>query len=375
MEKGANARIAESDQHAQTEEVRMPPVFTIYNCGTSHNRQNLDETVADLARRTVGAENRDWVITDGPGSYSHPAGASGTPAARGLAAQARTPGTVNPISGVKQTASFSVTRGVVDGYGWEQNVEHVMAVLGGTIDLQQTINMVGWSRGAITCFMMAHALRDNPRTSGIPVNIFAFDPVPGPGNFDDPNKVTLPSNVHAYAAIVQEDELRKIFRPALTGVDEAGGIRAKFYSMPGGHSTGVFRMKNEVGLIAAFLAHRFLQKHGTQINNPIMLTPRDLCELYAKIRMDMARFRSSGGGLLTALGKQRRVVANSFHDTVYFINDHHANQFRKTFPQIWSALDRGISDAGQPAFESALRLLRNSAPTTFQSLQQTGILA
>jgi hypothetical protein len=27
----------------------MPEVFTIYNCGTSHNRQNLDETVADTA--------------------------------------------------------------------------------------------------------------------------------------------------------------------------------------------------------------------------------------------------------------------------------------------------------------------------------------
>jgi hypothetical protein len=49
----------------------MPDVFTIYNCGTSHNRQNLDETIADLARRTVGSENRDWMISDGPGSFSH----------------------------------------------------------------------------------------------------------------------------------------------------------------------------------------------------------------------------------------------------------------------------------------------------------------
>jgi hypothetical protein len=27
----------------------MPDVFSIYNCGTAFNRQNLDETVADLA--------------------------------------------------------------------------------------------------------------------------------------------------------------------------------------------------------------------------------------------------------------------------------------------------------------------------------------
>lgn len=353
----------------------MPAVFTIYNCGTSHNRQNLDETVADLASRTVGAENRDWMINDGPGSYSHAAGASAPMADRGLAAQAKTPGTCDPVTGLGQKAAFAVTRGVVDGFGWEENVAHTMAVLNATIDLPKTINMVGWSRGAITCFMIAHALADTPRTAGIPVNIFAFDPVPGPGNFDDPNKVTLPTNVRAYAAIVQEDERRKIFRPTLINADAVGGAKAKFYYMPGGHSTGVFRMKTEVGLIGAFLAHRFLQKHGTQLNTPISLTARDLCELYAKIRMDLAQYRKSGGGVLTALGTQRRVVANRFQDTPYFINDHHANQFRKTFPQVWSALDRGVSDTEQTGFQTALRMLQNSAPTTFQSLEQTGILA
>ncbi|MGA7522786.1 MAG: hypothetical protein WBW84_09895 [Acidobacteriaceae bacterium] len=353
----------------------MPAVFTIYNCGTSHNRQNLDETVADLARRTGGAENRDWMINDGPGSYSHPASSSAPAAIRGLAAQAKTPGTCDPVSGFREKTLFAVERGAVDGFGWEENVAHTMAVLNATVDLPQTINMVGWSRGAITCFMIAHALQQNPRTSGIAVNIFAFDPVPGPGNFDDPNKVTLPTNVRAYVAVVQEDERRKIFRPTLIDADEVGGIKAKFYCMPGGHSTGVFRTKTEVGLIGAFLAQRFLQKHGTQLNNPIFLTARDLCELYAKIRMDLAQYRSSGGGILALLGTQRRAVANRFQDTAYFINDHHANQFRKTFPQIWSALDRGVGDAQQPAFQNALRFLQNSAPTTFQSLQQTGILS
>jgi hypothetical protein len=160
----------------------MPEVFSIYNCGTSHNRQNLDETVADIARRSAGAENRDWMINDGAGSFSHGAGSSATAAQRGLAAQAKTPGTRNPMSGMKQSSPFAALRGVVDGYGWEHNVEHTMAVLNATVDLPRTINMVGWSRGAITCFMIAHALHENHRTQGIDVNIFAFDPVPGPGN-------------------------------------------------------------------------------------------------------------------------------------------------------------------------------------------------
>lgn len=356
----------------------MPDVFTVYNCGTSHNRQNLDETVADLARRTVGSENRDWMISDGPGSFSHGVGSSATPEQRGLAAQAKTPGTVDPVSGLRQSSWFGAVKatagGVISGDGWEQNVLHTMAVLEATIDLPRTINLVGWSRGAIACFMIAHALKENPRTTGIEVNIFAFDPVPGPGNFDDPDKVSLPANVKNYAAIVQQDERRRIFKPVLIDADSVPGLKTRFYYMPGGHSTGVFRSKTEVGLIAAFLAHRFLQKHGTRLKNPIGLSTRDLCELYAKVRIDMSQYQKSGGGILQLLGTQRRAVRNAFKDTAYFVNDHHASQFRKTFPQIWSALEHGVSSPAQAAFKSALRVLQSSAPTTFISLQKAGII-
>jgi hypothetical protein len=348
----------------------MPEVFSIYNCGTSHNRQNLDETVADLARRTRGSENRDWMINDGPGSSSHSSGNGASAHDRSLAAQAHTPGSRDAVTGMKESSWFAGSRGVIDGYGWEHNVDHAMAVLQATIDLPRTINMVGWSRGAITSFMIAHALLQEPRTSNIDVNIFAFDPVPGPGNFDDPNKVTLPANVKRYSAVVQEDEHRKIFKPVLINADEASGCKTKFYYMPGGHSTGVFRMKSEVGLISAYLAHRFLQKHGTQLENPIELSARDLCELYAKVRMDIEKYQGMGGGILQMLGRQRRRVANRFQDTSYFINDHHANQFRKTFPQIWSALEHGVSKFEQVAFERALKMLQLNAPTTYLSLQK-----
>ena len=353
----------------------MPEVFSVYNCGTSHNRQNLDETIADLARRTVGAENRDWMINDGPGSSSHHVGKSATPLDRSLAAQAKTPGTRDPISGLKEGSALAGIRGVVSGYGCEHNVDHTMAVLKATIDLPRTINMAGWSRGAITCFMIAHALNEDPRTKAIAVNIWAFDPVPGPGNFDDPEKVTLPANVQNYAAIVQQDERRRIFKPVLIDDDHAPGPRTRFYYMPGGHSTGVFRSKNEVGLIATFLVHRFLQKHGTRLNNPITLSPRDLCELYAKVRVEMAEYQKSGGGALLLLGRQRRMLPNRFQDTGYFINDHHANQFRKTFPVVWSALEHGVGAARQPAFQSALATLKHTAPTTFLSLEKVGILS
>jgi hypothetical protein len=341
----------------------MPDVFTIYNCGTSHNRQNLDETIADLARRTAGVENRDWMINDGPGSYSkRPHNSSAQE--RGLAAQAKTPGGL-----------LNVPRGIISGKGWEANVAHTMAVLDATIDLPNVINMAGWSRGAITCFMIAHALCENPRTRSIEVNIFAFDPVPGPGNFDDPDKVTLPPNVKCYSAVVQEDDRRKIFRPILIGPQEAAGAKSKFYYMPGSHATGVFRRQNEVGLIGAFLAQKFLLKHGTRLSGAIQLTSRDLCELYAKIRIDIDDYRGQTGGFLKVLGLHTRLVSNTFKDTGYFINEHHAHQFRKTFPQMWQAMDRGVRPGENATFKQVVQLVRDQAPTTYISLEKCGIVA
>ena len=338
----------------------MPDVFTIYNCGTAHNRQNLDETIADLARRTAGAENRDWMINDGPGSWSKKPHSPNSMYQRGLAAQAKTPG-----------GTLAMPLGIIDGKGWEANVAHAMAVLNATLDLPRVINMAGWSRGAITCFMLAHALNENPRTRPIAVHIFAFDPVPGPGNLHDPDKVTLPANVKRYAAIVEQDERRKIMRPVLIGPDETAGVRSKFYYMPGCHTTPVFRTANEVGLIGAFLAHKFLQKHGTRLSSAIQLNGRDLCELYAKIRIDMARYRGQHGGILQVLGRYTRNVANPFGAGDYFVNEHHAQQFRKTFPQVWAAMDGGT----RAAINSAIGQLRSMAPTTYLSLEKMGILA
>lgn len=68
-------------------------------------------------------------------------------------------------------------------------------------------------------------------------------------------------------------------------------------------------------------------------------------------------------------------MPNNFQDTEYFSNDHHAHQFEKTFPGVWSALGRGVTAANRAAFDGALKMLRNTAPTTYLSLEKTGILA
>src|SRR5262245_46783250 len=307
----------------------MPRVFTVYNCGTNFNREQTDEVIANLAARTEGAENRDWMINDGVGSKT-----SRNP----LAKMPILSHPVQTSNGFKDIDPPLMARlkGLTEGYGWEENVDHALEVIQAiamgsnpdwtkAIATPAAINMAGWSRGAITCHMLAHALAKHRFLRNIPVNIFAFDPVPGPGNFKL-EQVSLPSNVNCYSAVVMEDECRRIMKPVVfdPGADEGSGKKFKSIPLPGEHNTGVFRTRSEIGTIAAALAHKFLTKHGTRLRDPMILTDLQFCELYAKVRMDLSKYRQmNGNSMHRILGTHVRNIPNIFRDTAYFINADH----------------------------------------------------
>jgi hypothetical protein len=234
--------------------------------------------------------------------------------------------------------------------------------------------MAGWSRGAVTCHMLAHALAKHQFLKNIPVNIFAFDPVPGPGNFKL-EQVSLPSNVSHYYAVVMEDESRAIMKPVMfdAGVDENSGKKFKTIPLPGEHNTAVLTVRSEVGTIGRALVDNFLTKHGTRLRDCLNLTHVQYCELYAKVRLDLSKYRTKTGNWLQhALGTQVRNVPNVFRDTGYFINAHHSHKFEKAFPTAWRMMRTG---AGSPAeVDRAATLVRGLAPTTYQSLVDAGIL-
>jgi hypothetical protein len=348
----------------------MPQVFTVYNCGTNYNRDRTDETIANLAARTLGAENRDWMINDGPGS---------TPGSKPTLAQA--PGLRDPVTGMRNDVSKLKAReaGIVDGFGWDENVAHsvavIKAILAGSSNPPGVINMAGWSRGAITCHMLAHALLKDAVTARLIVNIFAFDPVPGPGNFSL-DKVSLPSNVQNYSAILMEDEGRKIMKPVVfdASIDENSSKKFKMYPLPGAHETSVSRSRTEVGTIAAGLAHKFLTRYGTRLKDPMLLTDVQYCELYAKVRLDIAKFRAMKGptSQRLLLGSLDRNVPNTFRDTGYFINNHHAHKFAKVFPGMWRLMNCGAQN--QVDVQREAMLVRAKGPTTYESLVAEGII-
>jgi hypothetical protein len=227
--------------------------LTVFFCGTGSNKFDDShanywngELISTLAANNKGKEFAEWVILDGPGS-----------------------GNLQSDELWVKSGDYSQLRGQLVGSGWKENVQHAINIIKGHVDwqrekltqenyeqlkkqgpiqdvevtgsfwwrkydygdrkvtqqaLQQQIiktfrkgqvlptqvNLVGWSRGGISCHMLANAMLADPLLTTIPVNIFAIDPVPGMGNFQT-EKVTLGRNVKEYVAFYARDERSKGF--------------------------------------------------------------------------------------------------------------------------------------------------------------------
>ncbi|HYZ83219.1 MAG TPA: hypothetical protein VE621_02385 [Bryobacteraceae bacterium] len=345
----------------------MARVFTVYNCGTGFNRDRTDELIGYLGTITSGMQAKPnsvtpqdkWMICDGPGSSSK----NGNP-------DTRTPG-----SGL-----FKKLRGNISGHGWDENVSDAMAIIkfihaGSPISV---INMAGWSRGAVTCHMLSHALASDPDTQSITVNIFAADPVAGPGNRADPRKNTIPPNVSSYFAVVAENENRSIMKPVNVGQilsdSEGLGRKVKVITVPGEHNTSVLR-GTPLGKLVWFLAHKFLAKHGTELVGGLHLTHVDVCECYAGIRMYMSDFRDMHGTTGAMLGRTDRNVQNEFAQHHFWVNDHHIGQFMKAFPIMAPMITNpNLLSNGGFQLQQELQRMKANAPWTYTALVKCGLI-
>ena len=178
------------------------------------------------------------------------------------------------------------------------------------------INLVGWSRGGVTCHMMANALREDPETARIPVRIFANDPVPGLGQFRA-RRTLLGDNVEEYIAVYSRDERSFGFMPIIPQL--ARRTRRTILSMPGRHATlvgnasdygGAPNRFREPGRITRDLAEKALARWGTPLRERISLTAQELLRLYDRVLADDAGYRGLRGKTYTfAWGGDSRDVA------------------------------------------------------------------
>lgn len=313
--------------------------FTIFFCGTGSTKyDNLHknywngELVATLANNIDGHEFAEWIVIDGPGS-----------------------GNMQADELFTESKGFGWT-GTAFGKGWHENVQHAVNIIQGKFDWQRTklseadyqrlkradvpipdaqahgswfwrqydygnrispqelqrqliknlrkdglipkqINLVGWSRGGVSCHMLANALMANPETRQIPVNIFAVDPVPGPLNYQL-EKVSLGSNVKEYVAFYARDERSKGFSCIIPKTDAR--TKVSIFPMAGRHASLVGNASltgasgpgdlTEPGTIVRHYAEVCLSRWGTKLQRKLNLSATDVSRLHQSVVMHEADF-------------------------------------------------------------------------------------
>jgi hypothetical protein len=290
----------------------MRGVFTIYDSGPASHRLGHN-TVAHFASHTVRDGRHDWMINDGSDSAPGLSLRTSLPSiAEELRLAAHMPAPRDP-TGQKRWLNLRKFIGAVGGaalgLGTTENdprsmptfdcprkaecpVEHVLNY--SPDDLPRTINLVGSSRGAVTCIDIANALYGNPSTRDVDVNIFALDPVLGPAST---RKVKLSPRVGLYRALVQLDEEWFIFpRKVITA--QNSNTRIDIIRMPAGHYTAIPKI-TDVGKIHACLLYEFLEECGTSLDEDLTRersNNRDLVEAYARVSIERWKYQRMSSG-------------------------------------------------------------------------------
>lgn len=320
------------------------------------------------------------------------------------------------------SGNYTATRGTLQGKGWEENVQHAVAVVIGRtqVDRQQhtrkevnrlhamgvavheapgrlwgtrhvndplhvrispqalqekkrqilrksrpitCINVIGWSRGAVTCHMFANALAQTEGWSQMPVNIFACDPVPGAGQFDA-HRIRLRANVNEYVAVLAADERSRGFSPILPSL--APSTRFFVTTMPGRHATLVGNARADggdagvnclygPGLVTRDLAEKYLARWGTALDKPLRLTDVAVLQRYDEMLGQAGQYQAMHEISYTSFTqKGPRTVGRgdgTFADFAttdllredrFFINAHHRAVFAGRYPTLYQRLFESV---------------------------------
>jgi hypothetical protein len=262
------------------------------------------------------------------------------------------------------------------------------------------VNLVGWSRGAVTCTRIANLMFEVFNTE-IACNIFAVDPVAGSDaglTMEDTQE--LPSNVKNYVGILSMHEMRSTFNPQdwnRINVQSPDTTTVIFLPMPGVHNAQVMvKAPPDSACITRNLACGLLRQWGTPISKAPFAhlgSPQDMSIAYARLVLSLSEHKhyetkSLTGRLMggTTSLRRRDFAKHSKMDTYtrggkesYWINEHHRACFAAAFPDIYALIFEStgsgeIGVTGQSRLSSFFRLLK-SYPPLVDSLAAKGLLA
>lgn len=338
-------------------------VLTVYFCGTGSHR--FDDTnpsfwngelVSTLASNDLGKEYAHWIAVDGPGS-----------------------GNLQADQMFVEPGGYYNWNQTLFGKGWEENVQHALQIIKGKSDWQRKqlseeefqrlkkagvpvpgptaaaswfwrtysygdrkvtpqmlqeqiiktfrkdgivptqVNLVGWSRGGVSCHMLANAMLADDELKKLPVNIFAIDPVPGVGNFAK-HRVHLGENVKQYVGFFSRDERSKGFSCVIPKTHAS--TRCHVYPMPGRHATlvgnasadgaGSGKDLAEPGLIVRHFAEVCLTRWGVKLGKMLKLGESVLRAHHQALNRDDAKYQAMckhSYTLVTEAEKNERYVS------------------------------------------------------------------
>jgi hypothetical protein len=346
------------------------PVLTIYNHGTGGSRTKetaKGEIVNIFGNGALGIEGTDFLITEGVGKRGSPHTQIAVEKVYGGAyAGIVHPEKVSPSKArMRENLSAAVAsmpkRGLVklfggndgvlqaSGVGVDENVVSVVNTITAMVRLGTTptaINMMGWSRGAVTSIRIAYFLSLNPALSGIPVNIFGVDPVAGEGHNEEIDARSIGPNVRNYVATLAAHEVRAGFSPMETNRLEfsSDATNHAVLPLPGIHSDTA-KHDSSAGRITFNLCARFLEANGTRLHSGLAagyrLTNQQVLGEYDKLMLGKAASGVKSSNSLWERvkggGAQTRAIASQMTPSTFFINAHHKAMFRQEFPTTYTA--------------------------------------
>jgi hypothetical protein len=323
-------------------------IWTIYNHGTggsSLKGPDKAEIVNLFGNNDRRAQFRGKLITEGVGSI-------GDPHKIVFEFKRDQSSGVYSVGKAQDGSANAVTRGIKSGTGGgvQENVDNTVELIR-ALNLAghkpEAINMLGWSRGAVTCIRIAWKLfqSQDANMRQIPINIFAVDPVAGAGHSTEVDATTVTPNVRNYFATLATGELRRFFKP-IAGhrlhVASVAQTKAWVVPMPGHHSDTA-KMDNNIGKLVFNLAYRFLNGCGTPVPamRHYMLSNLAAWRLYEEVMTGAARVHKTGAVSKFFMGgvgykRSTEAAAHGFGEA-FFPNVHARKLFEAVFPVTYQA--------------------------------------
>lgn len=391
----------------------MSTTVTVYCAGTEYDSRSGD-IVAWLNANTSGLRGKELFFFPGPGSGEY----ADSLTTRKAADVSRTlekgvPRTLPSLRLVADSAAvaFDAANWVEKKYdaatgdSLHERIQLALALLRAARVAGCTINLVGWSRGAVTCLGIAYALANDAALCACRVNLFLFDPVPGPEKLGLNGKNwstelrSLKSNINDLSVVLMENDDRDWMMPPLTqpftecSNDACGDVprsRISLYPMPGVHSSGVESGGHyeESSSIGAHLVSAFLRDHGSRVPDTKVQSDISLIEMYARLKrkamygyigqertlklrpvsLSITPFAPVVSlAVVSAPPARLAKIPNALRHDRFYVNEHHRGLFKKVFARIAWVLDPSLGGSGWNNGAAVdANLLKAAAPSMAQ---------